>query len=86
MMDDELVTAMRKSMEVFMRRSMRRWYLTTSISNARLSIPEIPAENFSIEWWETRTGKILQQAQVKSLTDLTIPNFSSDIACKIRMK
>ncbi len=57
-----------------------------SIINARLSIPDLSTGNYSIEWWDTRTGKIIRQEDAKQLQDILIPEFSSDIACKIQSR
>jgi len=57
-----------------------------TFADTRLSIPNLPAGTYSIEWWNTRTGKIIRQTEVKQPQEIPIPEFSSDIACKVRKK
>lgn len=57
-----------------------------TVTAARLSIPDLTAGTYSVEWWDTRSGKIIQQTEVRQIKDLPIPEFSSDIACKVRMQ
>ncbi|NLH17535.1 MAG: hypothetical protein GX455_13250, partial [Phycisphaerae bacterium] len=57
-----------------------------TITDAHLSILDLSAGNYSVEWWDTRSGRILQQTEVNNPREIPIPPFSSDIACKFRMK
>ncbi len=56
------------------------------VAGARLSIHNLPAGTYSVEWWDTRSGKVIQQMEVNIPQEIQIPPFSSDIACKVQMK
>lgn len=59
------------------------------IKDAKISIHNLEAGNYRVEWWHTREGKIIDQRQVapaEGALEIVVPPFSRDIACKIRQQ
>jgi hypothetical protein len=59
----------------------------SNIRDATIEIPELAPGTYHVEWWDTRHGKILSQSNPSTQSGtlrLSVPAFSSDIACKIR--
>ena len=59
------------------------------IRDAKISIHNLEAGNYRVEWWHTREGKIIDQSQVapaEGALQIVVPPFSRDIACKIRQQ
>lgn len=59
------------------------------VSGAYFSVLDMPDGEYDIEWWDTFKGERLSSAAVKSENKellLTVPEFTKDIACKIRKR
>ncbi len=55
--------------------------------NELLKIKGFDQEIYTIQWWNTKQGGLIKEDITKVQNDaieLTIPNFKSDIACKIQ--
>ena len=59
----------------------------TPIEGATIEIQGLAPGNHRLEWWDTHTGEIVRTEQLSASQGplrITIPSFSSDIACKLR--
>lgn len=57
-----------------------------SIEGATLSVAELPAGAYLIEWWDTREGKTMARQEIRAIDGrltAVVPKFSGDVACKI---
>ncbi len=57
-----------------------------SITGASFKIEEAGDGAYSIEWWDTREGKVISRDRrnaQKGELQVPVPAFSKDIACKI---
>lgn len=58
-----------------------------AIKGASFSISDITTGTYAVEWWDTFNGKIMAHEIIKSENNalcVTLPEFTKDIACKIR--
>jgi hypothetical protein len=57
------------------------------IQNATLELSRLPAGDYQVEWWDTRSGKVIR-TEKSSVADgnlrLVAPPFSHDLACRVK--
>ncbi len=57
------------------------------MADLRLCVAGMPPGDFDVEWWNTYTGEVFGQAEVRAADGtliLGVPRFSRDIAAVIR--
>ncbi len=57
-----------------------------SMLDVRLEIGKLVPGTYHVEWWDTRTGEIIERSDVslaKSPLQLTVPPWQRDVACKV---
>ena len=58
----------------------------TEIKDATISVPALQPGTYTVEWWNTHEGRVIQKQQVSLSTGtlkIPVPTFTRDIACKI---
>ena len=61
----------------------------TPLKDAHLKIYNLEDGAYEVEWWDTRKGEVITDKEVTSsgkILKLHIPEFTRDIACKIKKK
>jgi hypothetical protein len=57
------------------------------MANLRVTLPSVPPGECLVEWWNTHTGEVIQDAKVTADGGglrLSVPRFTGDIAALIR--
>ena len=56
------------------------------VKGATLTVEDLKPGSYTVQWWDTREGKVIRQDAAKSAAGplkLAVPPFSRDIACKV---
>ncbi len=57
-----------------------------AVTAAAFELEDLPAGDYSVQWWNTSTGEVVDRASVRSEQGrlaLTAPEFTHDIACRV---
>jgi hypothetical protein len=59
----------------------------SEIQNAKIELSRLPAGDYQVEWFDTRSGRVIRKEQ-SSVADgnlrLIAPPFSHDLACRVK--
>ncbi|MBU1078580.1 MAG: DUF5060 domain-containing protein [Spirochaetes bacterium] len=58
-----------------------------NIMNVKVTIKDMEKGNYSVEFWDTYTGKVMKKISLNvngKILDLKLPDFKNDMACKIK--
>ena len=58
----------------------------TEIKDTTISVPGLQPGTYTVEWWNTHEGRVIQKQQVSHTAGtlkINVPPFNRDIACKI---
>jgi hypothetical protein len=57
------------------------------VKGATLTVEGLKAGSYTVQWWDTREGKVVKQDAAKAAAGaalkIAVPPFSRDIACKV---
>jgi len=59
----------------------------SEITGAAVDLPDMPAGDYSVEWWDTRTGEVTGRSALAhdgGALELELPSFTHDVACKVK--
>jgi hypothetical protein len=68
------------------RRGGRETAAGSEVTDAVLRVVDLPQGDYSVDWWDTRNGKIVENeiVSVSNVSlELAVPTFAHDIACQV---